>query len=382
MKWIVLKVGGLLVSLLLFFAFVAAFRSTTSVQHGYPGNGMEVTQFNSDLAVKVASNTVPPAFPPADPNGQLAVDAYKNVQVLGHLSAGEFTRFMTALTTWVAPQQGCVYCHPAQKDAAGNVVVDDEGRPQADQNRMDGDEVYAKRVARRMIQMTMYINSDWKTHVQQTGVTCYTCHRGNPVPANIWFDSPPEPNDNLYGMGNSAGQNHPSATVGLASLPSDVFRPFLVGDDGIRVISTAALPIDNRHSIKETEWTYGLMMHMSSSLGVGCVYCHNTRSMAEWSVSPPQRAVAWYGIRMARELNRTYLEPLKGLYPPERLGPTGDAPKLNCATCHAGAYKPLLGVSMLKDYMLLAEAKPQPPKTPPAETPPAPPTPPSPPGKP
>ena len=33
-----------------------------------------------------------------------------------------------------------------------------------------------------------------------------------------------------------------------------------------------------------------------------------------------------------------------------RLGPHGDPLKVNCATCHQGAYKPLLGVSMLRDY--------------------------------
>jgi len=42
-------------------------------------------------------------------------------------------------------------------------------------------------VARRMIQMTQRINVDWKPHVADTGVTCYTCHRGNNIPANVWF---------------------------------------------------------------------------------------------------------------------------------------------------------------------------------------------------
>ena len=36
----------------------------------------------------------------------------------------------------------------------------------------------------------------------------------------------------------------------------------------------------NRSSLKQTEHTYGLMMHMSDSLGVNCTYCHNTRSFA------------------------------------------------------------------------------------------------------
>jgi photosynthetic reaction center cytochrome c subunit len=364
MTRIVLKVGSILVALLVLFALVRTIGSTSAVQLGYPGTGMEQIRSNSRVDEQLLANVVPAAFPPAPQDGQLAVDAYKNVQVLGHLTSGEFTRLMAAITTWVAPTQGCVYCHPSQHDASGKVVVDDEGRPLADPNRMDGDEVYAKRVARRMLQMTMHLNTDWKSHVKETGVTCYTCHRGNPVPANVWFDTPPDPMaSRLSGLGNSAGQNHPASVVGLTSLPSDVLHPFLVDDDGIRVISTAALPIDNRHSVKEAEWTYGLMMNISASLGVNCTYCHNSRSLGEWDVSPPARAQAWYGIRMVRDLNKNYLLPLAGTFPPERLGPTGDGPKLSCATCHEGASKPLLGASMLKDYMALAEAKPQPAKT-------------------
>ena len=78
---------------------------------------------------------------------------------------------------------------------------------------------------------------------------------------------------------------------------------------------------------------------------MNCTYCHNTRSFADWDQSTPQRATAWYGIRMVRDLNNTYLDPLHGVFPPSRLGPTGDAPKVNCATCHQGVYKPLFGVS-------------------------------------
>jgi photosynthetic reaction center cytochrome c subunit len=42
------------------------------------------------------------------------------------------------------------------------------------------------------------------------------------------------------------------------------------------------------------------------------------------------------------------------VYPAERLGEMGDAPKANCATCHQGAYKPLYGVSMLAEHPELA----------------------------
>jgi hypothetical protein len=85
--------------------------------------------------------------------------------------------------------------------------------------------------------------------------------------------------------------------------------------------------------------------------------------MGVWDTSPLTRTTAWYGIRMVRNLNKDFLEPLASSLPPERHGSLGDGPKLSCATCHQGAYKPLLGVSMLGDYMELAEAKPQPEKT-------------------
>jgi photosynthetic reaction center cytochrome c subunit len=73
---------------------------------------------------------------------------------------------------------------------------------------------------------------------------------------------------------------------------------------------------------------------------------------------------------MARELNTAYLDPLQSVFPPQRLGPHGDSPKLNCATCHQGVNKPLNGVSMAKDFPELggvsADAA-----TPPASMPPA-----------
>ena len=68
---------------------------------------------------------------------------------------------------------------------------------------------------------------------------------------------------------------------------------------------------------------------------------------------------AWHGIRMVRDLNTDYLDPLQGRVPAKRLGPLGDGPKLNCATCHQGVNKPLLGVSLAKDYPELGGAAPQ-----------------------
>ena len=70
-----------------------------------------------------------------------------------------------------------------------------------------------------MIQMTRHVNSDYKTHVAETGVTCYTCHRGQPVPAAIWFRNPGPPT--AQGVaGNRAGQNAPSPEPTAADSPT------------------------------------------------------------------------------------------------------------------------------------------------------------------
>ncbi len=111
-----------------------------------------------------------------------------------------------------------------------------------------------------------------------------------------------------------------------------------------------ALPGTDRQSIKQTEWTYALMMHFSQSLGVNCTYCHNSRAFGDWSQSTPQRVVAWHGIRMVRDLNDTYMDSLHDVFPRVRRGPTDDVAKINCATCHQGVFKPLYGVSMVTTF--------------------------------
>lgn len=308
-----------------------------SAQRGFRGLGMVAIENPRTARAEFARQQVPEAAPPAPSGGPRAADVYQNVEVLGDLSVPEFSRLMTAITEWVSPEQGCTYCHAEGGDFAS-------------------DSVYTKIVSRRMLQMTQHINANWQDHVAETGVTCYTCHRGQNVPAYIWFTGA-DPDDPRGLVGNQAGQNAPAPSVGLASLPEDPFAQFLAQQqerDAIRVVSNTALPTGNRKSIKQTEWTYALMMHFSDSLGVNCTYCHNTRSFMSWDQSTPQRAIGWYGIRMVSDLNQNYLEPLGPQYPHDRLGPLGDAPKANCATCHQGVYKPLYGASMLDDYPSLA----------------------------
>jgi photosynthetic reaction center cytochrome c subunit len=300
-----------------------------TVQTGYRGLGMEQIINPRTDALKAAKNTVPAPIAPASADGPPASSVYQNIQVLKDLNVAQFTRVMLAITQWVAPpDQSCNYCHTS------NMASDDR---------------YTKVVARRMLEMVRHVNSDWKDHVGATGVTCYTCHRGNAVPQNVWFTNPGESSTSGLIAGN-AGKNKPSQIAGLTSLPYDPLTRFLLDDKNIRVISNDALPNGNRASIKQTDITYALMIHMSESLGVNCVYCHNSRSFAIWDASTPKRTTAWYGIRLARDLNNNYLVPLKSTFPEHRLGVLGDVAKVSCATCHQGVFKPLYGESMAKDY--------------------------------
>jgi photosynthetic reaction center cytochrome c subunit len=309
------------VGVAILFTFTAP--PVDSVQRGFRGTAMVENFLPHVIANEVAANKLPATLPPVH-GGPKASVVYKNVPVLGDLDVAAFTRLMASITTWVAPVQGCAYCHSL--------------------NNMASDSLYTKVVARRMIQMVRNINSNWTTHVATTGVTCYTCHRGNPVPVNLFY-SAPEPSHFTGMVETDVGKNVVSTAAGLASLPYDPFTPFLEQANNIRVQSTEALPGTDRSSIKQTDWTYALMIHFSTALGVNCTYCHNTEAFGNWQLSTPQRITAWYGIRMVRDLNVNYLDSLHGVFPPARLGPTGDVPKVNCATCHNGVYKPLFGVS-------------------------------------
>ena len=309
-----------------------------AVQHGFRGTGMAQIYNPRTVDQNAALHEAPVAIPSAGGDGPKASQVYKNVKLLGDLSVNDFTRLMVSMSTWIAPEQSCTYCHNPANFA--------------------DDSLYTKVVARRMIEMTRHINSDWKNHVAETGVTCYTCHRGNPVPKQVWFTQSEQPYGSNF-MGDKAGQNTPAAVVNLSSLPYDPFTPFLLESENIRVGGTTALPTGNRQSIKQTEWTYGLMTHMSTALGVNCTYCHNTRSFQTWEGGPPQRVRAWHGIRMARDLNNDYMTPLTDTFPAHRKGELGDVAKVNCGTCHQGAYKPLYGAQMAKDFPELLKA-PQP----------------------
>jgi photosynthetic reaction center cytochrome c subunit len=312
--------------------------SPDTIQRGYRGTAMGLVYNPRTVAALQAANAVPDPQPAVDAGGPPATAVYQNVQVLTDLNAAQLARLMVAMTQWVAPpDQACNYCHAP--------------------DNMASDTNYRKVVARQMLRMVRDINSGWKSHVAATGVTCYTCHRGNGVPQYTWYRDMGSPNASEM-AGNRAGQNAPAPQVGLTSLPNDPFDTYLAKNaQSIRVEATGALPHNaGTGDIKSAEQTYGLMIHMTKALGVNCTFCHNSRQFAAWDQSTPQRATAWHGISMVRELNNHYLEGLTGVFPANRKGPGGDVAKVDCETCHQGVYKPLFGKSMLKDYPELSGA--------------------------
>lgn len=309
-------------------------------QVGYRGTGMVQVTDPQTVAASTGGPAIPaPPYATPDDSGPRARDVYQNVPVLGGVSAERFNHLMAALNTWIVPanlppeQGGCNYCHnPAN---------------------LASDEKYTKVVARRMLQMTQSINANWSSHVGATGVTCWTCHRGNAVPQYNFVNDGPD-SRSIVGR-HPNGQNQPNPTAAYASLPGGLGNYLAMTGDA-RVSGNAAiryrLPREGA-SLKATESTYATMMHMSQALGVNCTFCHNTQAFRAWDQSRPQRATAWYGIRMARDINNNYITPLTSVFPANRLGPHGDPYKANCQTCHQGQNKPMGGVSMLQDYPVL-----------------------------
>jgi photosynthetic reaction center cytochrome c subunit len=284
--------------------------------------------YNSDDLQRTAmENVAPTPTPPLPAVGPKAKDVYQNVQVLGDLSVGQFTRLMASITEWVSPEEGCNYCHV------------NEG--------FQIDTKYTKKVARVMLAMTQRANQDWGDHVGGAGVTCYTCHRGKNVPEYVWTTDPGNPHP--PGV-STAMQNIASEAAVSTSLPFDPFTPYFEQAESIRVAGDTALPSGNRSSIKQTEWIYSLMMHFSDSLGVNCTHCHNTRAFYDWEQSSPERVKAWHGIRMVREMNTQFINRTTDWLPDYRKGPLGDPLKVNCATCHQGAYQPLLGADVISAF--------------------------------
>ncbi len=226
---------------------------------------------------------------------------------------------------------------------------------------LEDPENYQSKVAMRMIEMTQNLNENWDVHVgAEAGVTCYTCHRGEAVPSGIWFNITPI-NDNMAGW--SAVQNQATSLSSFTSLPSNALEVYLTDPDSevnvhdldSRVAGVPGLAEDV-HTIQKTEMTYSLMNYFANSLGVNCVFCHNSRAFYDPGQVTPQWSTAQLGRQMVIEMNQEYLIPLEEVLPENRLGPIyADAPKAGCQTCHKGYQKPLQGMAMIESWPALQE---------------------------
>ncbi|RFC64953.1 photosynthetic reaction center cytochrome c subunit [Fulvimarina endophytica] len=294
---------------------------------------IEMVQFKD--ADRKPNYTLPEALPAAEPyeGEQKASELYENVEVLGDLSEGEFTRLMLAITEWVSPEQGCEYCHNVEEGFAS-------------------DAVYTKVVARQMLKMTRHLNTAWPEHVAPAGVTCFTCHRGKNVPDESWYKQNPPSGDQFMGKPRPW---HLEAKTIQQFFPSVPYQEYYL-DEQPQYKIQASQPLvsasgrSNTAREQSAEDMYLLMMQNANSLGVNCTYCHNSRAFWDWSQSPPFRWIAYWGIRMVRDINIDYITPITDVFPPERLGPLGDPAKVHCGTCHRGETKPLGGYDLMHAY--------------------------------
>ena len=315
--------------------------SAAGVQIGASGLGM--VQFPQGQNVEPVSQTAPAPLPPVAATGQVASAVYKNVQVLGDVDQAEFMRLQEAITQWVAPKQGCGFCHE------GNDFASD-AKPQ-------------KIAARLMLSMTRTINADWTNHVAPAGVTCFTCHRGQPIPAETWFPQPPKPVKPLVAV--QQPYNEAADTV-RKFFPDNGWALFFLGDENISAYSNSKQPgKDQVHSVIVVTRIYEMMMQMSDGMGVNCGFCHNSRAFSEWAESTPQRWTAYYAIQQIRDLNNRFLLKLADAIPMKRIlvhetslpvlpavetGVQDGNGLAVCATCHYSQPKPMGGADVISTY--------------------------------
>ena len=298
---------------------------------------IEMVQFKA-ASRELPYNLKPEPLEPADnEDSPKASEVYENVQVLGEITDAEFTRLMLAITEWVSPEQGCAYCHNLESEQG----FADDG-------------LYTKVVARKMLQMVRHINSNWPEHVAPSGVTCYTCHRGQNIPPWSWYEQN-EPDGSQF-MGKPRPWHIEAKTI-RQFFPDVPYEKYLLEEHANANIQSSD-PLVDRNGKSEVaqeqdaENLYLFMMQMSNAMGVNCTYCHNSRAFADWSQSTPYRWVAYWGIRMARDINSNYIAPLASVFPDNRKGPLGDPAKAHCGTCHLGNNKPLGGYKLLDHYLV------------------------------
>ncbi len=319
---------------------------TQTVQLGPPPTSMLLFQ-NGQKVEPVPQ--VPPPVVPVSAGQAPPAGGFKNVQVLTDVAPAEFMRLQQAITEWVSPKQGCAFCH-----TEGDFASD--AKPQ-------------KVAARLMLQMTRQINADWGNHVATAGVTCFTCHRGQPVPAETWFPQPPAKERKFVAIQEPYQE---AADTVRKFFPDNGWAEYYLQNEPISAQSLTALPSGQVHATIVVKRIYEMMMQMSDGMGVNCGYCHNSRAFWDWSQSTPQRWTAHYAIEQVRQINNQFLLNLSNqiamtrtrvhetslpVLPASETGVMEGNGFVVCATCHYAQPKPMGGANVIADYPSLVGQK-------------------------
>jgi photosynthetic reaction center cytochrome c subunit len=312
--------------------------ATNSMQTGPRGTGMHVAEFVNE--VQTADPTIADMLTAADITPEMVAEvsdaALANVPpALEGIPEDRYAELVVAMRSWT-------------------------GIP----DLMEDPENYQTAVAYSMVEMVQNINENWIGHVQanaEVGVNCYTCHRGEAVPSEIWFRLGPVHARAAEGW--SAVQNRVTMQSQFTSLPSDALEAYILNYEIVQVhdleAHVDAYPDEGIQTWQHTERTYSFMNYWSNSLGVNCVFCHNSRAFYDAAQVTPQWATASLGLSMIQEMNELWLVPLEGVYPENRLGPVfADAPKAACKTCHKGYQQPLQGTNVIADWPELGAIEP------------------------
>jgi photosynthetic reaction center cytochrome c subunit len=207
----------------------------------------------------------------ADDKQALAEDVFRNIQTFRGKPAARVIPAMDALTGLLGVE--CTYCHVARE--------------------WDKDDKPAKQTARKMFEMTGYLNDSH--FAGQNRISCWTCHRGHP--------KPPAP---------AAGAQRTTDAKALIAVPAaDEAKPaeqFFHNIQSLAGVPAGQFP--------------GIMGYFSGALGVDCSYCHVA---GQWDKDTPAKLKARTMLSMVTAtVNKFY-------------GGTGP---LGCPDCHQGSVKP------------------------------------------
>lgn len=309
-------------------------------QTGPRGIGMSVPKFVRENAQYDPAVETYVAFDRVEvPEGTpTAAEAYGEVIAFGDMDKANFDQLQAAMSAWTG----------------SDIVLYDNGQVDAAQLE----------VTKSCVELTQYLNSDWDVHNLASdgrGVNCYTCHRGEPTPPETWYKS-----GNVSGIARGWGAVQNRVMIEGAysqseytSLPVDAVEKYLLDGESIKVhsLESRVPTLEGDPTWQNAERTFSLMNHQSNALNVNCVYCHNSRAFYDPTQVTPQWSITTLAQQMAIDVNQTFFEPRAEYLPAEKLGPMGDAGKMNCATCHNGVVSPLNGTDMIGAWPELAEVQ-------------------------